>query len=390
MDWKSPVSISDLSKEYSRENIVKDRKKRIILGWILNFSRYPTTVMIFIIFKLPNIIGLLVILLTIPITIISRTTVFNLHSIINSFDLFFYLKKDIKGKFLIKRKKIEEYIDTSILSRIKVLRVLSPMNYAPLGEICILTPINNELIMPSQMKGFVIPFSLQGSIHDNPLISNSKIFITDEPEDVSILEKWKILHEIGHMTSYSWKNQLKPYEGIINIISMFVLFCILESFNLNSISIIFLVPAFLYWIYDFFNSNRRSLNDEEIADTFAIKSYQSNQDRFEILSFMERTNFLTKKRISKMNINHTIMESGNTPLEGDYIYHSKTYRLFFVLCLFIGILLTSSTSINILLYLVIWLIIGLIFLLFTMFILRWITSKIDNLITTMEHKKHIA
>jgi hypothetical protein len=225
-------------------------------------------------------------ILTLAIDLGLESLTITLISSNNTKSLIRFLKKDLPHSYKIQEENIEKLFSKKVIEKIKLSRELAFIHSNAICRILLLVKKENSIDehqIISQDKGFIIPTSNTGKLKDRilDLSSNSFVFIQSFSQNISLMQKYLLLHEIGHTTKFALE-ELK-YKTSLALQWIIII-------GISFLAQNWLLGIFYYLLYSYtcdalLNKEKVNLRIEIIADSFAI----------ELLD--EKTNWVLLKRI---------------------------------------------------------------------------------------------
>jgi hypothetical protein len=126
-------------------------------------------------------------------------------------------------------------------------------------------------------------------------LSYSFIFFRSLPDTDDVVQRWRVLHELGHLSilGVSYWNRRHWRSPLILLNGALLLF-VFQGFGFVAITLIFAFVAFeLYYHFTY-----HILAGEIVADTFALQSLASPAERREVLDVLQEIWDVDRRRLS--------------------------------------------------------------------------------------------
>jgi hypothetical protein len=379
-NWK-PTTVGELKEAYQFDQGGLGWGKRllvVLISLLTTIYRYPFLFLpLLVFFRDPSLFGAVSVGLLVLAGTFSRNIIFFIHSSNKLKEIISFLREDISRYFRVTRFPLEAYIDAKVLPSLRATRILSMVNTQSMGDVFVLEPKSENMEFP-QRKGFVIPFTYKVKpasrlIELEPM---SATFVRDLPEDLTLTGKFQILHEVGHMTNYAWKIQLRPYEAISNIIAVLFFSLVVENWTPQPF-MLWMSPYLFFLVWITLSGSRNALKDEHVADMFAIKRIPLNQsERLQnLLSLV-----LPEERMKKIRTYREWIASGRVPNENSIVFEGQRARSLVTVFLIIGVFQLSPVTSSALIQLVVGLGLYYLALQFMRRVLRKHTAEFESLL----------
>lgn len=298
---------------------------------------------LFYFFNAQNLIGLILVIL---IEFLIRGIIEDWQSSTVASQAIKYLN-ELGNQFEAYGYTIEDYLDKESIDKIAFARPTAGQTNAQIGFVFVLEPCSLGVEI-GERKGFVIPVTY--FFPNNPYSPNvplSLIFIRDHPETIkkSKSGQFYLFHEIGHVSQYAWDVRKRPYIAYLHVPSVLIWFL----FNSTSYySLLFMAPYIWYVFMVQINKIVIELDDELVADTFAIK-------RLPEKIVLEIEKYLRKLPETRLNNIRDVIKARfiNEPfLEETHVFKSPFQRPFVTLTLLTGTLFSTSLSFKSILWMI--------------------------------------